>query len=74
MASNITRTQTPEERELAAKNADLAALEILLAQRELDLVTLQGVLHAFEARYVRIVGTRYAELDSTEPPPINCSH
>ena len=56
MVSNITRTQTPEERELAAKNADLAALEIQLAERELDFATLRVELHAFEQRYLRIVG------------------
>jgi hypothetical protein len=66
MASNITRTQTPEERELAAKNADLAALEILLAQRELDLATLRVELHAFEQRYLRIVGVKFAEVDDLE--------
>jgi len=32
----------------------------------LDLATLQSELHAFEARYVRIVGVCYAELDELE--------
>jgi hypothetical protein len=40
MIPNLIRSQTPEERELAAKRADLATLEIGLAQRELDLATL----------------------------------
>ena len=66
MASNITRTQTPEERELAAKNADLAALKIQLAQRELDFATLRVELHAFEQRYLRIVGVKFAEIDDLE--------
>ena len=63
MASNITRTQTPEERELAAKKADLATLEIRLAQRELDLATLRVESRAFEQRYLRIVGVKFAEID-----------
>ena len=66
MVSNITRTQTPEERELAAKRADLARLEIQLAQRELDLATLRAELHAFEQRYLRIVGVKFAEVDDLE--------
>lgn len=66
MASNLTRTQTPEERELAAKRADLAALEIELTQRELDLATLQMELRAFEQRYVRIVGVKFAQIDDLE--------
>src|ERR1017187_6920097 len=66
MASNIARAQTPEERELAAKNADLAALKIQLAQRELDFATLRVALHAFEQRYLRIVGVKFAEIDDLE--------
>ena len=66
MASNITHTKTPEERELAAKKADLAALEIQLAQRELDFATLRVELHAFEQRYLRIVGVKFAEIDDLE--------
>jgi hypothetical protein len=66
MASNIARTQTPEERELAAKNADLAALKIQLAQRELDVATLRVELHAFEQRYLRAVGIKFAEVDDLE--------
>ena len=66
MASNLTRRQTPEERELAAKKAELAALEIQLAQRELDVATLRIELHAFEQRYLRIVGVKFAEVDDLE--------
>jgi hypothetical protein len=66
MTSHIARTQTPEERELAAKNAELAVLETQLAQRELDLATLQVELHAFEQRYLRIVGVKFAEIDDLE--------
>jgi hypothetical protein len=66
MASNLTRTQTPEERELTAKNVDLAALKIRLAQRELDFATLRVELHGFEQRYLRIVGVKFAEVDDLE--------
>lgn len=62
----MTRRQTPEERELSRKQADLAALETELAQRELDLATFQGELRAFEGRYLRTVGVRYATLDELE--------
>lgn len=54
---------SPEEQELAKKRAELAPLEAMLAQRELDLLTLQTELNEFESIYLRIVGVRYAELD-----------
>ena len=66
MASELIRKQTPEERELAKKRKELADLEARLLQRELELSTLQAELQAFEARYIRVVGTRYAELDEIE--------
>jgi hypothetical protein len=62
----MEQKQTPEERELSRKRVELASLEAELAQRELDLVTLHGELRAFEARYLRTVGARYAELDDLE--------
>ena len=45
------------------KRVALAELEQEVVERELDLSTLQQTLVAFEAKYVRIVGTRYAILD-----------
>ncbi len=66
MSPNITRTLPPEERELAAKKADLTALESQLAERELDLATLRGELRAFEQRYLRIAGVKFAEIDDLE--------
>lgn len=66
MASNIIPNKTPEERELAAKNAALAALKIQLAQRELELATLRGELHVFEQQYLRLVGVKFAEIDDLE--------
>lgn len=63
MKTEIMRGQTPEEKELSRKLSELSELEAELAQRELDLATLQAELHTFEARYLRVVGVRYAELD-----------
>jgi len=57
---------TPEERELVRKRAELAPIESILAQRELDLVTLQAELREFESHYLKIVGVRYTELDAIE--------
>lgn len=63
MSTEIVRSQTPEEEELARKLAELATLETELADRELYLATLFSELHVFERRYLHIVGVRYAELD-----------
>lgn len=63
MTTDLIQAQTPEEKELARKLAELTVLESDLAQRELDLATLQAELHVFERRYLHIVGVRYAELD-----------
>jgi len=57
---------SPEELELHTKRAQLAQLEDILAQKELELLTLQGELKDFEALYLRIVGSKYAELDELE--------
>lgn len=51
---------------MSRKQSELAEFEVELAQRELDLATLQAELRAFEARYIRIVGVLYAELDDIE--------
>jgi hypothetical protein len=55
--------ETPEEKELQRQLAELASVEIELAQRELDLATQVAELQAFERLYVRIVGVKYAQLD-----------
>lgn len=66
MATDTTHRKTPEEEELERKLAELNELESELTQKELDLATLHGGLKAFEAQYIRIIGTRYAELDEIE--------
>ena len=53
----------PEERELARKREEQAALEVELAERELRSANLRAELGAFERRYLHFVGLRYAELD-----------
>lgn len=63
-ATDISRT--PEERELEKKRSKLATLEAELAQRGLELTTLQSELYTFEERYLRVVGSHYAELDELE--------
>jgi hypothetical protein len=54
---------TPEERYLQKKLAQLAELEGILAERELELHTLRGGLLAFEKQYEAAVGAKFAELD-----------
>jgi DnaJ-domain-containing protein 1 len=66
MTTGISRRRAPEEVEIEKKRTELDALESELSQRELELATLQAELHAFERRYLRIVGVRYAELDEIE--------
>jgi hypothetical protein len=66
MTTRITQTEPPEARELEKKRAELATLETRLAERELDLATLQAELHSFEGIYLRVVGFRLAELDEIE--------
>jgi len=63
IASHLVRMQSPEEREVARKKQELAILESQLAEAELDLLTLQAHLRAFEIEYLHVVGRRYAELD-----------
>lgn len=62
--STTTSTYTrPEDEELGRKQQELASLESELADRELYVATVRAEMAAFERLYLRIVGTRYAELD-----------
>jgi len=66
MKNEIAKRETPEERELRKKLAELAELEGRLGEKELELATFKAELNAFEAMYMRIVGVKYAELDEIE--------
>jgi hypothetical protein len=59
----IARRLKPEEAEILRKREELATVRAILAERELELVDLRTQLVAFEGRYLREVGTLYAELD-----------
>lgn len=66
MPTSLTRKVTPEGEELDEKRRQLEALNEELAQRELDLATLNAELERFGRLYFRIVGARYAELDDLD--------
>ena len=53
----------PEDRELAHKREEQAAIETELAECELRAENLRAELGAFERRYLHFVGSCYAELD-----------
>ena len=63
MSRPIIRRLKPEEEEVLRKREELAAIRATLAERELELVDLHSQLAAFEGRYLRQVGTLYADLD-----------
>ncbi len=63
MSRSIIRRLKPEEEEILRKREELAALRVTVAELELDLVDRRSQLAAFEGRYLRQVGTLYAELD-----------
>lgn len=63
MPGKIIRRLKPEEEEILRKREELAAIRADLAERELELLDLRGLLAAFEGRYLRQVGALYAELD-----------
>ncbi len=60
------RRKSPEERELEKKRTELAQLEPMLAEKELELATLRASMADFERNYLNKVGVRYAELDDLE--------
>jgi hypothetical protein len=62
----------PEQEELEQKQSELVELEVKLAQRELDLITLHSELHAFERYYHQIIGMRFTEIDYIEAKITEC--
>lgn len=63
MTNQIEKTTSPEEQELNKKLEELSSLESVLAQKELDLATLEAELQALDNRYLQIVGVKFVELD-----------
>lgn len=63
---SIVRSESPEERELVRKRAELAALEAVLAEEELRLTTERVEVFLFERRHMRQLAAKYAELDDLE--------
>lgn len=63
MGTIVPTRAKPEDEELAKKRGELAQLESELTDRELYIATLRTELSSFEQQYLKIVGTRYAELD-----------
>lgn len=64
--AKVERKLAPEERELIRKRAQFSPIEEVLAQRELELATLKVELREFEGRYLRLIGTKHAQLDELE--------
>ena len=65
-ASEISGFRSPEEEELQRKRGELESLLSELAEAELGLATLRSELVSFERRYMEVVGSLYAELDTLE--------
>ncbi len=63
MSAELVPRVGRQEAEFARKSWDLAQLRIVLADRELFLANLRAEFAAFERRYLREIGTLYAELD-----------
>ncbi len=65
-SSAISPAVSPEEEELQQKRRETTRLEQELAEKELELSTLNGELHLFEKRYNLVVGVKYTELDEVK--------
>jgi hypothetical protein len=65
MQSLILNSQAARE-EPPDPAAEVARLELLLSERQLELATLQEEMHQFKMRYTQIVGGRLAELAEIE--------
>lgn len=66
MNSELVHGTSEDSRQLEAKKRELVALEFKLAQRELDLATLNAEIETFEHHYMQVVGMRQQELDRIE--------
>ncbi len=66
MAAIDQSSGSPEQHELKRKLEELSALQMVLAEKELELATLENELTAFGNEYTRRVGVKYAELDELE--------
>lgn len=63
MSPEISPINSPEEAELSAKKAELAAVSELLVDKELELEELKISVSRFQHRYFIEVGRKYVELD-----------
>ncbi len=63
--TNLDNESVPDEGQLEQKRSELAALAEDLVDLELAFSTLRQQVAAFQAEYLRIVGTSYAVLDDT---------
>ncbi len=63
MSAELVPRVGQRQAEFAKKSWELAQLRIVLADRELFLANLRAEFAAFERRYLREIGTLYAELD-----------
>jgi len=63
MNTDLTRKKTPEELELENKERELAGLEEMTSERELELATIQAELQRFELKYLTEIGVLVTELD-----------
>lgn len=66
MPVELILQQTPDDAVLLDKREQLAAVRNVLAERESELAQVRAELTTFEGRYLRQVGTLYAELDELE--------
>lgn len=61
--NSIFSRESPEQRELSQRQAQLESLNHQVAERELELATRRGELHAFRAEYYKRLGALYVERD-----------
>src|SRR5580704_14986761 len=66
MPAEIILQQTPDDNALLDKREQLATVRTTLAEREAEVAQLRAQLKTFEGRYLRQVGTLFAELDDIE--------